>query len=77
MRRRILALWLPVSSFCSGARADVRLPALLSDHMVLQRDTTTTIWGWADAQEQVRVSATWTDTVAISANAAHRPPSPH
>jgi hypothetical protein len=38
------------------ARADVRLPHIISDHMVLQRDLADPIWGWADEGEEVRVS---------------------
>ena len=35
------------------ARGDVRLPALFSDHMVLQRDQANAVWGWADPGEKV------------------------
>ena len=38
------------------AQADVRLPKILGDHMVLQADKPATIWGWADAGEKVTVS---------------------
>jgi sialate O-acetylesterase len=38
------------------ARADVRLPALVGSHMVLQRDAPSRIWGWAAPAEAVRVS---------------------
>lgn len=38
------------------ARAEVKLPAVLSDHMVLQREMKLPIWGWADPGEQVTVS---------------------
>ncbi len=36
-------------------RADVRLPMLFSDHAILQRDQELTVWGWADAGENVAV----------------------
>ena len=36
--------------------ADVSLPSIFSDNMVLQRDIETTIWGWADPGEEVRVN---------------------
>ena len=36
--------------------ADVRLPGILSDNMVLQRDTPLKIWGWADDGEEVTVT---------------------
>jgi sialate O-acetylesterase len=38
------------------ARADVKLPAILSDHLVLQREMKLPIWGWADPGEKVTVS---------------------
>jgi hypothetical protein len=38
------------------ARADVKLPAIFSDHMVLQRDTVVPVWGWAEPGEAVIVS---------------------
>lgn len=37
------------------ASAEVRLPKLLSDHMVLQREAPIHIWGWSDPGEQVSV----------------------
>ena len=37
------------------AKAQVRLPQLISDGMVLQRDIKTDIWGWASPGEKVRV----------------------
>ena len=33
------------------ALAEVRLPRLVGDHMVLQRDSKIAIWGWADPGE--------------------------
>jgi sialate O-acetylesterase len=38
------------------ARADVRLPAVFSDHMVLQQGALVPVWGWAAAGEEVTVS---------------------
>ncbi len=35
--------------------ANVKLPQLFSDNMVLQRDKPVAIWGWADAKEKVTV----------------------
>lgn len=39
----------------SSARADVKLPAIFGDHMVLQRDQANPVWGWADPGEEVTV----------------------
>lgn len=35
--------------------ADLEVPSVISDHMVLQRDALAPIWGWADAGEMVTV----------------------
>ncbi|MCA9053677.1 MAG: sialate O-acetylesterase, partial [Planctomycetaceae bacterium] len=41
---------------CVGVtQAEVRLPTIFSDHMVLQRDQEIPVWGWADAGEKVTV----------------------
>ncbi|HEY2952787.1 MAG TPA: sialate O-acetylesterase [Verrucomicrobiae bacterium] len=43
---------------CSAlaVRADVKLPALFTDHMVLQQGQSLKVWGWAEAGEQVTVA---------------------
>ncbi len=46
----LLLLILPVF-----VRANVKLPVLVSDGMVLQRDTKVIIWGWASPGEKVQV----------------------
>src|SRR5947207_15683535 len=41
---------------CSAAlHADVKLPALIGDHMVLQQGGPVRIWGWADPGEAVSI----------------------
>jgi len=45
----------------SAAFAEVRLPAIVSSNMVLQRDTTVSLWGWADAGEKISISTSWLD----------------
>lgn len=39
-----------------SVNADVLLPKLISDGMVLQRDAKVNVWGWADPNEKVTVS---------------------
>jgi len=38
------------------ASAEVRLPAIIGDHMVIQRDSEAPIWGWAQAGASVTVA---------------------
>ncbi len=52
---RIPLLALLCLTFASLCAADLRLPAVFSDHMVLQRDKAVAVWGWADADEEVSV----------------------
>ena len=40
----------------ASARADVKLPAIFSDHMVVQADASVPVWGWAGPGEEVTVS---------------------
>src|ERR1700681_4849696 len=53
-------------SFAATARADVKLPAVIDSHMVLQRDRPLPIWGWADPGEEVTVTL---DAQKVSAKA--------
>ncbi|WP_460920748.1 sialate O-acetylesterase [Pontibacter brevis] len=41
--------------FAYNAQSEVKLPQLVSDGMVLQRDAKTNIWGWASPGEKVTV----------------------
>ncbi len=41
--------------FGSTSRADVKLPAVIGSHMVLQRAQVCPIWGWAEPGEEVTV----------------------
>ena len=52
-RRLLLASVLMLSSFAS---AEVTLPKILSDHMVIQRDLPVHVWGRANPGEQVSVT---------------------
>jgi len=60
----ILCLAVP----CVPSRADVKLPAIIGDHMVLQQKSEVPLWGWAEPGEEVTVSPGWRDR-AISTQA--------
>ncbi len=42
-----------------AAFADVKLPAVISDNMVLQRGMKVPIWGWSEPGEKIFISVTW------------------
>lgn len=56
--------------FCWSASgiAAVKLPALISNGMVLQRNTELRIWGWADATERVSLSFNNRNYQAVTAS---------
>lgn len=59
---RVISLFalLIVTAFAS---ADVKLPSIIGDNMVLQQNTFASLWGWADAGEHITVKASWHDDV--------------
>jgi len=56
--RRWTFLILFFGAINSLSQADVRLPAVISDNMVLQQGGPVNIWGWADPGEDVKVAIT-------------------
>ncbi len=42
--------------------ANIRLPAVISSHMVLQQRSEVTIWGWCDVDEKVKLRTSWDTT---------------
>ncbi len=53
----LLLLLAAAVSWNSPLRADVKLPAMFGDHMVLQQEATLPVWGTADPGEKVTVTA--------------------
>ena len=51
------------------AHADIRLPSLFSDRMVLQQKTANIVWGFAEPGEKISVEASWGKTAKTTANA--------
>ena len=58
---RSLLIAIVVSVVCTGvtALADVKLPAIVGDSMVLQQQAEVNVWGWADPGEEVSVRPSW------------------
>jgi sialate O-acetylesterase len=51
-----------VGLISTATLGNVRLPAVIGSHMVLQQKTDVTIWGWSDAGEKVKLRTTWDTT---------------
>ncbi len=57
LQRLRAALPLLLALACApAALANVRLPSIFSDHMVLQRGVPLPVWGWAEPSEEVTVT---------------------
>lgn len=54
--RFILQLTLALLLFAPATKAQVKLPKLISDGMILQRDVPLKIWGWASPKERIKLS---------------------
>ncbi|MDR0864886.1 MAG: beta galactosidase jelly roll domain-containing protein [Candidatus Symbiothrix sp.] len=54
MKKNIVLLLL--LAFSLSARTEVRLPQLVSDGMIVQRDAPVKIWGWASPNENITVN---------------------
>jgi sialate O-acetylesterase len=51
--------------------ANVTLPAIFSDHMVLQQKSQVEFWGWADPGEAISINESWSNaTTKINADAS-------
>jgi sialate O-acetylesterase len=50
-------------------KAEVKLPQIWTDHMVLQRDKPINVWGWAAAGEAVRITF-GAESISVKANKA-------
>ena len=50
---------------CMGINAQITLPTVFSDYMVLQQNSKVAIWGWGNASENIRIIGSWApqDTV--------------
>lgn len=59
--KKVCLIIVAVSVFFIDASAQLQLPDIISDSMVLQQNTNAPIWGWASAGEKVEVSGSWSN----------------
>ena len=57
MQKYILVLFVILSYF-NTAKAELKLPAIISSNMVLQRNAEVKLWGWSD-QQAVTIKVSW------------------
>ncbi len=67
-----IVLFLISFLFFVSANANIRLPSILSDNMVLQQKSSVKFWGWGDPTEKVFITNSWnnqTDSTMVNQNA--------
>ncbi|MCH5596465.1 hypothetical protein [Niabella ginsengisoli] len=59
MKRKILLIFL--SAINLQAIAQLKMPAMFNDSMVLQQNANAPVWGWAAPGQKVEVSGSWSE----------------
>ncbi len=57
--KRYFAFWVALILFVQVSHAQLRLPVIFSDHMVLQQKSEVAIWGWAEPVEELTIRGGW------------------
>ena len=58
--QQLFFLLVLIALFSAGSiKAEVKLPAIFGDHMVLQQQTNAAIWGKATPGRSVKVNTSW------------------
>lgn len=71
MNRLLMILFLiPALGLVEESRGQIRMPAIFSDHMVLQREMNLPVWGTAKAGSKVTVEIAGEDMKFYKANAS-------
>ena len=68
MKRTLLTL-AAVATIAASATANVKMPSIFTDGMVLQQKNNAPVWGFADPGEKITVATTW-DNKTVSTEAA-------
>jgi sialate O-acetylesterase len=67
--KRVLLTIFVLSVFLQATHANISLPEIFSDNMVLQQKSEVTFWGWAKTGEKVVLKADWLDSeLSVTAN---------
>ena len=67
--KKILFVYCLILPLFSYSQSSLRLPSILSDHMLLQQNTEVKFWGWANPQTAIKIIPEWaSDTTFIDAD---------
>lgn len=62
---KVFILFAIMSTICLG-QENFRLPAIISDNMVLQQNSEVPIWGFGNPNEIITISPEWTDETSVT-----------
>lgn len=69
MKKVFVLLLLAISTvICQTEISKLKLPAIFSDNMVLQQKNEAAVWGSAEVNQKVTVTASWGKSVSVNAN---------
>ncbi|RUA10524.1 MAG: glycosyl hydrolase family 2, partial [Flavobacteriia bacterium] len=64
----VFLLLISLSGSCKKDTPNITLPALFSDHMVLQQKSKTPLWGWAPPGTSIDLTTTWGEDKTFTAD---------
>ncbi|MGC4233637.1 MAG: sialate O-acetylesterase [Niabella sp.] len=67
MKRLLLAVFLVLSTLIYAQDMPVRLPSIISNHMVLQQSVNARLWGWGPATKKIAIVGSWAPKDTVSA----------
>ncbi|WP_293710131.1 sialate O-acetylesterase [uncultured Parabacteroides sp.] len=71
-KTRITGLVAGLSLLVAGAQAQISLPSVFTDHMVMQQNSDAPVWGWGTASTTIKVVGSWapkdTATAVVSSD---------
>ncbi|RYY15834.1 MAG: sialate O-acetylesterase, partial [Chitinophagaceae bacterium] len=68
----LFCLLCSITAMPASTLANIRLPSVLADNMVLQRNSESQLWGWSNPAEKIFITLSWngkTDSVTASGDA--------
>ena len=71
MKNTYAILTIFFSLLVHAAVANVRLPAVIGNNMVLQQKSIVKLWGWADPNEKIIITTSWDNKVDSTKGDAH------
>ena len=67
--KKLFFLLAIISCWSLTGFAEIKLPSTIGSNMVIQRESTFKLWGWANPDQQLLIKATWTSEGMLSTTA--------